>query len=116
VSAATGPLRHVLVVSTTEVDADPLRTALVDFVREIADCPGLSEITWGENVNPTGLDRGYDLVCLSILDGHETLRGAYWNHPGHQRLLVRLGELGASRFALDYIARTDAGSGEGEPS
>lgn len=81
-----------------------LTQALEEFgagVRETLSC--LTELTFGENVNPSGLDRGYTHACLARLTSQASFKDEYWNHPAHVRLLAALDELCEDRFALDYV-------------
>ncbi|MFJ6216598.1 Dabb family protein [Streptomyces sp. NPDC092296] len=79
---------------------------LADAVRELAAAvagavPGLLELTWGENTNPSGLARGYTHGCLGRFQDARAF-DAYWEHPAHQRFMARLDEVCADRFAIDY--------------
>ncbi|WP_341996713.1 Dabb family protein [Microbacterium sp. LWH7-1.2] len=95
-------LEHILIISAGDLPREPLEDALNRFARDIHDCPGLVSISWGRNVNPTGLQRGCDYVCSALLDSIDTLQTDYWNHPAHHVLLEELPALCAERFALDF--------------
>lgn len=97
-------LQHIVVFSTGEKPREPLEETLDRFARGIRSCPEVIDVSWGENVNPTGLERGYEFVCIATLSTIEAMKKEYWNHPAHQELLERLPEVCESRFALDYCA------------
>lgn len=83
-------------------DADSrLEQALESFSEAIRDESSiLSEISWGRNTNPSGLDRGFSYGCFARIAPGRFQN--YWDHPAHQELLKQLDELCADRFAMDY--------------
>lgn len=78
---------------------------LTDELRAFSDgitgtLPGLIGLSWGENTNGSGLERGYTHAChVRLADG---AFDAYRAHPAHRTLLGRLDELCRDRFAIDY--------------
>ncbi|MCG2622968.1 Dabb family protein [Arthrobacter sp. I2-34] len=102
-------LEHYVLFAAAEGRETDLETALTEFSDAIAgDCAALHEISWGRNINPSGLQRGFTHGCLARLadDG----LSQYWDHQAHQRLLGQLDELCSERFAMDHYSGTTAGS------
>jgi hypothetical protein len=79
-----------------------LTAALTEFATAIGGLGCLHELTAGENINASGLQRGYTHGCFARLTSEQALKTDYWHHPAHQRLLSQLDELCEDRFALDY--------------
>lgn len=109
-------LEHYLVCTPKPGREDELSAALDRFGAGVRHTlPSLIELSWGRNTNPSGLDRGYTHSCLARLTSQEALRGEYWNHPAHVRLLADLDELCTERFAMDYVCdETISGAGPEE--
>jgi hypothetical protein len=95
-------LDHYVVFQPHRGREEELSTALRDFAGDITGLTCLKDFSWGENTNASGLKHGYTHGCYARLTGEAALRGDYWNHPAHQKLLGRLDELCIDRFALDY--------------
>ncbi|MBQ0825246.1 Dabb family protein [Streptomyces tagetis] len=68
---------------------------------------GLAELSWGENTNRSGLDRGFTHGCLARFTGPEAF-GRYWDHPAHERFLGVLDGICEDRFALDWTSGATA--------
>jgi hypothetical protein len=101
-------LDHYVVFRPFEGKEQDLSAALREFAADIAGLDCLHESTWGENTNPSGLKHGYTHGLFARLTSEEALRSDYWNHPAHQKLLGKLDELCADRFALDYPSHVDS--------
>ncbi|WP_445183269.1 Dabb family protein [Pseudonocardia sp. Cha107L01] len=95
-------LDHYVVFQPHRGREEELSAALRDFAAGITGLTCVQDFTWGENTNASGLKHGYTHGCFARLTGEAALRGDYWNHPAHQKLLGRLDELCIDRFALDY--------------
>ncbi|MEU6375765.1 Dabb family protein [Streptomyces sp. NPDC046909] len=95
-------LEHYVVFKPHPGRESDLAKALGDLSAGLADgIDGLSDLSWGENTNVSGLSRGYTHGCL----GRFTDKAAfdrYWNHPAHERFMAALDDICAERFALDY--------------
>ncbi|SKG68421.1 Stress responsive A/B Barrel Domain [Mycobacteroides abscessus subsp. bolletii] len=104
---------HYVVFKPKPGRAGELTQALQEFgdgVRETLPC--LTELTFGENLNKSGLDRGFTHGCLARLASEAAFKDDYWNHPAHVRLIAALDELCEERFALDYVPK-EAVTGRG---
>lgn len=98
-------LEHYVVFKPREGREDQLSDALATFGQDVEhDMPCLLEFSWGPNVNPSGLARGFTHGCFARLTSEAALKEQYWIHPAHQELLGKLDELCEDRFALDYVA------------
>jgi hypothetical protein len=95
-------LDHYLAFRPAEGTEAALVDALAEFGAAIVELAGVHEITWGENTNPSGRDRGYTVGCFVRLTDENVLRGEYWHHPAHRKLLGELDRLSTDRFAIDY--------------
>jgi hypothetical protein len=93
---------HYVVFKPHEGRSEELSQALAEFAAAMRGLESLFELTHGENFNPSGLAQGYTHGCFARLASVEALRGEYWNHDAHQKLLGQLDELCEVRFALDY--------------
>ena len=84
--------------------------ALAEALRSLAEglgsgLDGLTDLTWGENTNPSGLQRGYTHGCLGrFVD--RTAFDRYWAHPAHEAFMAALDAICEERFALDYTTET----------
>lgn len=106
---------HYIVFTPHEGREADLLTALEQFGAGVSgDLPCLLELTWGANVNESGLQRGFTHGCFARLRDERSFQAEYWGHPAHQQLLTRLDELCEERFALDYVA-VQVVTGAGEP-
>lgn len=106
---------HYVVFRPKPGRAGALTRALAEFGAGVrGTLPELAELTFGENVNAGGLERGFTHGCLARLTSAEAFRDRYWNHPAHLRLLAALDDLCEERFALDYVAREIVTGGEGD--
>ena len=97
-------LDHYVVFRPLEGNGPALSAALRTFAADIAGLDCVRDLTWGENTNPSGLKHGYTHGCFVRLTSEAALRGEYWNHPAHQRLLGELDRLCDDRFAVDYTS------------
>lgn len=102
-------LEHYVVFQARPGREKDLESALRAFASGIADTmPCLTEFSWGENINPSGRQRGYTHSCFARLTTAAALQEEYWIHPAHQRLLGQLDDLCEDRFALDYVTGDEA--------
>jgi hypothetical protein len=96
-------LDHYVVFKPRPGREQELSLALGEFAAAITGLACLSELTWGENVNKSGLALGFTHGCHASLTDLAALQGEYWNHPAHQRLLSQLDNLCEDRFGMDYL-------------
>jgi hypothetical protein len=95
-------LDHYVLFRPAEGSEAALGEALREFASVITGLACVQDLTWGENTNASGLERGFTHGCFVRLTDEEALRSAYWNHPAHQKLLGELERLHTDRFAVDY--------------
>jgi hypothetical protein len=103
-------LDHYVAFRPAEGTEAALVAALGGFGAAIVELASVREITWGENTNPSGRDRGYTVGCLVRITDENVLRGEYWHHPAHQKLLAELDRLSTDRFAVDYLHQDRSGT------
>lgn len=96
-------LDHYVVFKAKSDAVQSLDDALRTFARAIVELDCVVEFTWGQNINGSGLARGFTHGCLARLDSEQALKSEYWNHPAHTLLLGQLDDLCDDRFALDYV-------------
>lgn len=95
-------LDHYVAFRPSEGSEAAVGEALREFASAITVLACVHDLTWGENTNSSGLQRGFTHGCFVRLTTEEALRSEYWNHPAHQKLLSELERLHTDRFAVDY--------------
>jgi hypothetical protein len=100
-------LDHYVAFRLVEGSEAAVGDALREFASAITALPCVLDLTWGENTNASGLDRGFTHGLFVRLTDEKALRSEYWNHPAHQKLLGELDRLRADRFAIDYQSNVD---------
>jgi hypothetical protein len=95
-------LDHYVVFQPHPGREKDLTAALREFSEGIKSLDCLQDLSYGENINQSGLKHGYTHGLFGRLTSEQALKTDYWHHPAHQRLLGLLDELCADRFALDY--------------
>ncbi|MEU3347491.1 Dabb family protein [Streptomyces sp. NPDC006700] len=99
-------LEHYVVFRPRPGRERALARALTELSEGLAgEVPGMTDLTWGDNTNPSGLDRGFTHGCLGRFTDREAFEG-YWAHPAHERFMHVLDDICEDRFALDYTSRT----------
>jgi hypothetical protein len=101
-------LEHYVVFRPIDGSETALGAALGEFASSITGLACVQDITWGENTNRSGRERGFTYGCFVRLTDEEALRSEYWNHPAHQKLLGELDRLRVDRFAIDYPSSVDS--------
>ena len=95
---------HYVVFKPKPGRGEQLTSALAEFGNAVRDdLPGLIELIHGENINQSGLDRGYTHGCFARLTSQDAFKNEYWHHPAHLTLVRALDELCEDRFAIDFV-------------
>src|SRR5687767_7668618 len=63
--------------------------------------PGIASLTWGTNVSPEKLDKGFT-HCWILSFGSEKDRDAYLVHPEHKKFVGLVGPVLAEAFVVDF--------------
>jgi hypothetical protein len=96
-------LDHYLVMKARAGQAPALNAVLDRFVTGISGrLESVLDISVGENINQSGLARGYTHGCYVRLSDEAELMTRYWNHPAHQQLLAEIETVCSDRFAIDF--------------
>jgi Stress responsive A/B Barrel Domain len=101
-------IEHVVLFAVEPDQRATLEEALTRFasdIRAAMTSEDLLELTWGPNVLPASIDRGYSHALLVRLAHPEALI-RYQKSPIHQALLPTLDRTCSDRFAVDYEPRS----------
>jgi hypothetical protein len=63
--------------------------------------PEIASLTWGTNVSPEKLDKGFT-HCWILSFGSEKDRDAYLVHPEHKKFVGLVGPVVADAFVVDF--------------
>ena len=103
--AHAATLMHVVTFKFKPDATKPQIDAVVAAFRDLKKkVPGIQELTWGTNVSPENLNKGFThAFILSFASDKD--RDAYLVHPDHVAFGKLLGPILADVFVIDYWAQ-----------
>lgn len=102
-AAADGPVRHV-VHFKFKADADKAQVQKVveEFAALKKKIDVITEMEWGTNVSPEGLDKGFT-HCWIISFKDAKARDAYLVHPAHKAFVDILKPVMGDALVVDFV-------------
>ncbi len=98
-------LMHVVTFKFKPEATKPQIDAVVAAFRDLKNMvPGIQELSWGTNVSPENLNKGFTHAFI-LSFGSDKERDAYLVHPDHVAFGKLLGPILADVFVIDYWAQ-----------
>lgn len=93
-------IRHVVMFKFKDETSDDDRQQFVNSLHQLTnDIDVIKQLEVGENV--TDSPRACDVVLIVDLEGENALR-VYGDHPDHQPVKQRAGEICSASYVVDY--------------
>lgn len=102
---AAGSLQHVVCLKfKATASADDIRKVEAAFAALKTKIPGIVSLSWGTNVSPEKLNKGFTHCFVLTFDSAKD-RDAYLVHPEHKAFGKVLGPTMEDVFVLDFESK-----------